>query len=327
MAAPRVFVSSTYYDLKYIRENLKYFIKTIGYEPVLSEEGDIFYNPKQHTHESCLTEVPACQIFVLIIGGRYGGKFIEGEKSITNMEYQIAIESKVPVFALVESSVLAEHKVYNDNIRNNKKIKPEDISYPSVDNIKIFEFIDEVRKHAVNNATVGFNDFTDIETYLKKQWAGMMYSFLTEQIEEESVSDTLSEINKVNHKIEILTTQILKSVGKDINFMTVRLYEEMTSNESYRAITYFKTESNDNKRVKVVPTDFLRAKSFTELANNFNIELKVEADDYIISGTGGMNPDYFEEVENAFRQLRSTFESIMKEYGMNTKSYLAEIEK
>jgi hypothetical protein len=39
MAAPKVFVSSTWYDLRYIRENLKYFISNLRYEPVLSEEG------------------------------------------------------------------------------------------------------------------------------------------------------------------------------------------------------------------------------------------------------------------------------------------------
>ena len=88
MAIPRVFISSTCYDLKYIRENLKFFVKTIGYEPVLSEDGDVFYNPTGHTHESCLSEVVTCQIFVLIIGGRYGGKYKESEKSITNMEYE-----------------------------------------------------------------------------------------------------------------------------------------------------------------------------------------------------------------------------------------------
>ena len=46
MAIPRVFISSTCYDLKYIRENLRFFIKTIGYDPILSEEGGIFYDPK-----------------------------------------------------------------------------------------------------------------------------------------------------------------------------------------------------------------------------------------------------------------------------------------
>ncbi len=30
MPTPRVFVSSTCYDLKYIRENLKFFIRNLG---------------------------------------------------------------------------------------------------------------------------------------------------------------------------------------------------------------------------------------------------------------------------------------------------------
>lgn len=91
MATPRVFISSTCYDLKYIRENLKYFIRTLGYEPILSEEGDVFYNPSLHTHEACLSEVSSCQMLVLIIGGRYGGEFKESVKSITNFEYEAAV--------------------------------------------------------------------------------------------------------------------------------------------------------------------------------------------------------------------------------------------
>jgi hypothetical protein len=37
LAIPRVFVSSTFYDLRYIRENLRIFIKNMGFEPILSE--------------------------------------------------------------------------------------------------------------------------------------------------------------------------------------------------------------------------------------------------------------------------------------------------
>ena len=121
MATPRVFISSTCYDLKYIRENLKYFIKTLGYEPILSEEGDIYYNPLLHTHDACLGEVFSCQMMVLIIGGRYGGEFKESEVSITNREYEAAIERKIPIFALVDSAVLNEHYVYKDNKRQGVK--------------------------------------------------------------------------------------------------------------------------------------------------------------------------------------------------------------
>ena len=87
MAVPRVFVSSTCYDLKYIRENIRYFINNMGFESILSEDGDVFYAPEQHTHDACLSEVQNCQMFVLIIGGRYGGNYKQEDKSITNKEY------------------------------------------------------------------------------------------------------------------------------------------------------------------------------------------------------------------------------------------------
>ena len=141
MAVPRIFVSSTCYDLKYIRENLKYFITNMGYESILSEEGDVFYNPDEHTHDACLNEVGTCQVFVLIIGGRYGGKYLETDKSITNKEYEEACRLNIPIFTLVERSVLSEHLVYQKNKKNPNANK---IVYPSVDNIKIFEFVDQV---------------------------------------------------------------------------------------------------------------------------------------------------------------------------------------
>jgi hypothetical protein len=43
MARPRVFVSSTYFDLKDLRSSLDQFIKTLGFEAVLSEKGNIAY--------------------------------------------------------------------------------------------------------------------------------------------------------------------------------------------------------------------------------------------------------------------------------------------
>ena len=95
MAFPRVFVSSTCYDLKYIRENLKYFIRRLGYEPVLSEEGSVFFDPNLHTHDACIAEVPNCHMFVVIIGGRFGAQFKGETHSITNAEYREAVRLKI----------------------------------------------------------------------------------------------------------------------------------------------------------------------------------------------------------------------------------------
>ena len=114
----------------------------------------------------------------MIIGGRFGGAYKESEKSITNSEYDEAIKCRIPVFTLIEQSVYAEHHVYIRN-KANDKVDAKNINYPAVDNTKIFDFIDEVCKASFNNAIQPFQDFSDIESYLKKQWAGLMFSFLS----------------------------------------------------------------------------------------------------------------------------------------------------
>ncbi len=55
---PKIFVSSTYYDLKHVREIVRKFILDLGYEPVLSEFSDIFYRPSDTVQNSCLKEIP-----------------------------------------------------------------------------------------------------------------------------------------------------------------------------------------------------------------------------------------------------------------------------
>lgn len=43
MATPKVFVSSTCYDLGETRESIIRFIPTFGFEPILSDHGDVFF--------------------------------------------------------------------------------------------------------------------------------------------------------------------------------------------------------------------------------------------------------------------------------------------
>lgn len=52
MAAPRVFVSSTCYDLQEVRYQLRTFIEDFGFIPVMSEYGDIFMIIK--TYSRCM---------------------------------------------------------------------------------------------------------------------------------------------------------------------------------------------------------------------------------------------------------------------------------
>lgn len=86
MAKPRVFISSTYFDLKNIRADLERFIKSQGYEPVLNERGHIAYGTKEKLEEYCYKEIQISDILISIVGGRYGSQSKIENHSISNTE-------------------------------------------------------------------------------------------------------------------------------------------------------------------------------------------------------------------------------------------------
>lgn len=314
MAIPRVFISSTCYDLKYIRENFKYFIKTLGYEPVLSEEGSVYYDPALSTQDSCLREIPSCQMFVLIIGGRFGETYKDTEKSITNNEYREAVKSKIPVFALVDNSVLSQYSVYQKN-KTNPKIDVKKIDYPSVDSTRIFDFIEEVRGNSVNNALVPFSDFSDIESYLKQQWAGMMFSFLTKQNEDRRVADTLSTLTQISEKVEFLSTQILHSIGSEEAKLMTELYDLMVGSACLPDLTFL--------GLKPTPQDILRNETFRNCALSLGKELKLtKATGFSMGGDGSISPPRFESDTNEYSILRSEMLKILSKYSVSLENFL-----
>lgn len=289
MAMPRVFVSSTCYDLKYIRENLKYFIRRLGYEPVLSEEGSVFFDPTLHTQDACLAEVPNCQMFVLIIGGRHGSSFKSAGHSITNAEYKKATELRIPVFALVEQAVHNDSFVYAQN-KDNKGIDASRIRYPSVDSIQIFNFIDEVKTQAVNNAIVPFRDFSDIESYLLQQWAAMMSAFLNRQNEQARVADTLSVMREMNERIEMLSRQILRSVGTDEAKVTAELYDLMLTFEVVRDFSWM--------HARLTPQLILQHSELPQLLKTLGMTIKIEeTKEYSMTGGTMSRPRYDRNVK------------------------------
>lgn len=317
MAVPRVFISSTCYDLKYIRENLKYFIKTLGYEPVLSEEGSVYYDPTLDTQDSCLREIPSCQMFVLIIGGRFGETYKDTENSITNNEYKEAVKSTIPVFAIVDNSVLSEYFVYQKN-KANPKIDADKIIYPSVNSPKIFNFIEEVRTNSVNNALNPFSDFANIEAYLRQQWAGMMFSFLTRQNEERRVTDTLSALTQMSEKIEFLSTQILKSIGTDEANLMVDLYDVMNGHEAYTSLFLLSQNLGDIFKHENLE-DFV-------VSLGGKIETQYEKDRIIIHGKSGglidMPKNEFPYASDTYLEMRKQMLDILSKYKISLEDFL-----
>ncbi len=199
MAAPLVFISSTYYDLKYLRSSLSEFVKGLGYDPVLSEKGSIAYAPDDSLDESCYRSAKQSDIFVLIIGGRYGSLassedkkktkgFFDRYDSITKKEYKAAQDEGVPTYIMIERGVYSEYQTF----RRNKEKK--DIKYAFVDSINIFLLIEEILSKSNNNPVHEFDTGDDIESWLRLQWSGLFKDLLNRRTQQEQLTSLTGQV-------------------------------------------------------------------------------------------------------------------------------------
>lgn len=241
IAKPRIFVSSTYYDLNHVRRELERFIELMGYEAVLFERGAIPYDHDVSLDESCYQEIPRCNMLVLLLGGRYGSnssrtvnheendeqsskdEVIKKLNSITRQEYEEAIKENIPLYTFVQSDVLTEYRTFKRNEQNPKT------EYAYVDNVLIFDLIDKIYAEKRNNFLTGFNNVDDIISFLRQQWAGLFHNYLsaksqnvaTETLKnkidnlESTFSDLLQSFNKMSGSNGVDVKALLEDLKKD----------------------------------------------------------------------------------------------------------------
>ena len=204
MAHPRVFISSTYYDLKNVRADLGQYIKDRGFDPVLNERGQIPYGNDEKLEEYCYEEIEHCDILVSIIGGRHGSSSSHDPYSISQKELKTAIELGRPVYIFVEKSVLAEYETYK---KNKSSVS---IEYASVDNVAIYQFMDEVFSLQLNNPVAPFETSSDITDYLQEQWSGLFQRLLREAARHKEMillEDLRGTVNTLNQLVTFLTEE------------------------------------------------------------------------------------------------------------------------
>ena len=132
---PSVFVSSTMYDLSDLRVRLRDLIEGLSWRAVMAEHVSFSIDANETTVENSLRNVREnSDIFVMIVGARYGSVDPDTDMSVTNLEFLEARARGVPAYVFVHNSVLAQLRVWRDN---------PDADYSSVvDTPRVFEFID-----------------------------------------------------------------------------------------------------------------------------------------------------------------------------------------
>jgi len=172
MAAPRVFISSTFYDLKQVRNNIGDFITSLGYEPVMHEKSGVAYTQTTPLENDCYHELASCDIVVCIIGNHFGSKSLENDLSITMNEIQTAIKHKKKVYIFIANDVYTENEIYLVN-KDSGAFKCK-----YVDDIRIHEFIAGLKESVKSHFIAPFETTDKIIDTLRAQFAGLLQNLL-----------------------------------------------------------------------------------------------------------------------------------------------------
>lgn len=94
----RVFISSTYEDMIDYRDAAMSALTSIEALPVGMEQ---FVSSPDKSLDVCLSEVRRCQLFISLVGMRYGSVDDETGKSYSELEYDEAVKNGIPALAFV----------------------------------------------------------------------------------------------------------------------------------------------------------------------------------------------------------------------------------
>jgi len=170
----QVFVSSTYLDLKEERQKAVEGILRAGHIPAGME---LFTAGSKGQWDVIEGWIKESDVLMLILGGRYGSLDLEKQKSYTELEYQFALEHKIPVFSIIlNDQYLANKKSKNIDI----KIYEHEIENPEMEKHKAFKelvksnlvkFIEDINEISTE-VVLSLQDFMkkDEDEYHFKGW-------------------------------------------------------------------------------------------------------------------------------------------------------------
>ncbi|MGN6568251.1 MAG: DUF4062 domain-containing protein [Flavipsychrobacter sp.] len=188
MAKPRIFISSTCFDLNDARSELTDFLEKYNFEVLNSQLKNFGVSPKKHSHTACLDQVENADFFVVIVGKRRGGTFIGSEKSITNEEYNLAVKRGIPIIICVDKQV--------DNTMPLYKKNPSANFTGIVDDIRIFHFVEYIKSASEDNWVFQYENVNDIKDILKSQFSYYLLLF-SKSLQKNILKDKKADSSKL----------------------------------------------------------------------------------------------------------------------------------
>lgn len=195
MNRTRIFVSSTFFDLEQVREDIRTTIASLGHEPLLNEYSSFPVNPDLDTIENCKKVVRSSDLFVLIVGGRRGSLDPASGKSITNVEYDAAKVQGISCFVFVNKALLTLLPVWSKN--------PDADFTPAVDDPKVFGFIQQLQSE--QRWIFSFSKASEISDVIRTQLSVFLQTLLNQK--RSGRLDPLREFDGETEKARIIAME------------------------------------------------------------------------------------------------------------------------
>ena len=258
----QVFISSTYEDLRDERQAAVEAILTAGHIPAGME---LFTAGDQSQMQVIHRWINESDVFLLILGGRYGSIEPQTKKSYIHLEYDYALEQNKPFFAVIITDAHLEEKMKTHGIKAMEREHTEKyIDFKNIVRTRMVRFWsnpDQI-KLAIHESMREFIDRPDVVGWVPSN-------------EAVNTGPVLEEIARMTKENSILREQLEKSSKEE------KLYHGLTYNEMYDTLKKEKISLSDS----IVP----HYDTLKEVADIFEEELCIihaffMARTYIING-------------------------------------------
>jgi hypothetical protein len=191
----QVFVSSTYSDLRAERQAAVEAILTAGHIPAGME---LFTSGDESQMEVITQWIDESDVYLLILGGRYGSIDPKSGKSYTQLEYEYAVMRNKPLFSCVITKGALEEKV-----------KKEGTSVIETDDPQSFRKFTEL---VLSKLVRFWDDYKDIKIAIgetlstlarREDLAGWVRS--NSQVDTPALADEMARLSKENSILRIQT--------------------------------------------------------------------------------------------------------------------------
>lgn len=233
----QVFVSSTYEDLQEERQAAVEAILKKGHIPAGME---LFKGGKSQM-ETIKRWIDESDVFVIILGGRYGSIEEETRRSYTELEYNYAVEKKIPIVRIVLSDQFLETKaslkryeVYERNYCEEYYLFKEKLKKTIVENVENIDQITSAISFELDNAIE--ENKTSLRGWVKNDGRNIKYAKeeIIKTYKEEISQTAKEEIDKIyKSKYSVSYVRSREEIDKQLNplehvFENVKLFNIVT---------------------------------------------------------------------------------------------------